>query len=98
MADQQPTADWDAGIRVLSAAQDVITNLRMPGASRRVIALRHALDSLTEIDPTSAVLVSAAIWLDRYGTSGAPKRLTDLQRAVDALPKWALDQATQLDT
>lgn len=70
---------------VLGAAQAVIDHQGAPGASDRVHALQVALEHLVARDPVSAVVVAAAVWLDRYGSAGSPSRLQDLQAAVHAL-------------
>jgi len=70
---------------VLGAAQAVIDHRGEPNTSARVHALTVALEDLVAHDPVSAVVVAAAVWLDRYGSAGAPERLQDLQEAVDGL-------------
>jgi hypothetical protein len=70
---------------VLGAAQAVIDHRGEPNASARVHALSVALEDLVAHDPVSAVVVAAAVWLDRYGSAGAPELLQDLQEAVDGL-------------
>lgn len=75
----------DTAPPVLGAAQAVIDHRGEPGASARVHALSVALANLVARDPVSAVVVAAALWLDRYGSAGAPERLQDLQEAVDGL-------------
>lgn len=70
---------------VLAAAQTAIDNLRTPGVEVRVRGLQAALAQLVALDPVSAVIVAAAVWVDRYGTSGTTARLLDLQDAVDGL-------------
>lgn len=85
MTDTEPTTDHAEP--VLTAAQNIIDNLRTPGVSDRVDALRVALQDLLARDPVAAVVVTAALWVDRYGSAGAPLRLTDLQDAVDGLAR-----------
>lgn len=70
---------------VLGAAQAVIDHLGTPGTSDRVHALSVALQNLVARDPVSAVVVAAAVWLDRYGSAGAPGRLQNLIAAVGAM-------------
>jgi L-ascorbate metabolism protein UlaG (beta-lactamase superfamily) len=69
----------------LAAAVDLVAQQGTPGASQRTIRLRHALAVHLENDPTSAVLVAAAVWLDRYGSSGAPERMNKFREAVRRL-------------
>lgn len=70
---------------VMTAARAVSQGIGKRGSEQRRIQLGDALDALTAHDPTSAVLVAAAVWSDRYGSAGAPARLADLQDAVEAL-------------
>jgi hypothetical protein len=89
MAEQHPapahTADEDPGIVILLAAAQAVTDgIGTPGAAHRYLALGAALDYLTETDPLAAVIAASALWRDRYGASGAPKRLAELRAAVEA--------------
>lgn len=74
-----------ATLPVITAARDVIDNLGTRGATARAALLRGALQNLVEKDPTSAIVITAALWSDRYGSAGAPRYLVDMQEAVDAL-------------
>ena len=67
------------------AAQDVIDKRVTPGAMKRTETLRAMLDALTATDAQLAIAITSALWLDRYGTAGAPERMGDMQDAVDNL-------------
>lgn len=87
--------DRDALLTALqTAAQDVIDKRGTPGAMARTETLRHVLGALIQHDAQLAVVVTSALWLDRYGTAGAPERMGDLQDALDNLPA---PTSTELD-
>lgn len=64
------------------AAVEVATYDGTPGTMTRIERLRSALDEATQHDTNLAVLIAAAVWLDRYGSSGAPVRLAALKEEV----------------
>lgn len=91
------TLDRDALLTALqTAAQDVIDKRGTPGAMARTETLRHVLGALIQHDAQLAVVVTAALWLDRYGTAGAPERMVDLQDALDNLPAPTSTELDQL--
>lgn len=80
------TRDRDALLTALQVAgRDVIDLRGTAGAMARTQRLAGILDALVKSDPELAVVVTAALWLDRYGTAGAPERMVDLQDALDNL-------------
>lgn len=67
---------------ITDAASDVIEQHGKPGASARYEALARALTTGAEEDQALAVVIAAARWTDRYGSSGAGDRLSALSAAV----------------
>lgn len=74
-----------ASLPVLTTARDAVENIGRPGAGTRFHALQDAIATMTAADPTMAVIVAAARWTDRYGSSGAPARLSDLTDTIEHL-------------
>jgi hypothetical protein len=72
--------------RALTAATEVTRLQGKPGGIIRASELRHALDAAAEADPHLAVMLAAVVWLDRYGSQGAPDRLRALSVALANTP------------
>jgi hypothetical protein len=73
----------------INAAHAIVTENGKPGMLDRVEVLRARLETATDDNPILAILIAAAVWADRYGSSGAPQRLTALRHAVGRLEKGA---------
>lgn len=84
----QTTNTVDALDQVAAAARAVVDGQGTPGAMARTTALRDAItnacDDTALAVTVHAVTVHAAVWLDRYGSQGAPDRLRYLAAALAA--------------
>ena len=79
------TVTGASGLSVLAAARDAVANVGKPGAGTRFFALQDAIAAMTAADPVMAAVVAAARWTDRYGSAGAPARLSDLSDTIEHL-------------
>lgn len=70
-------------ITLPDAARDVVDHQGEPGGMARHARLLDVVTQIRTEDPHADVLISAAVWLDRRGSQGAPDRLGFLADAIE---------------